>query len=35
MTFTASEELVMQELADISLQAYLDLKNHPLFMDTL
>jgi phosphoenolpyruvate carboxylase len=35
VTFTPQEELLMQELADDSLQAYLDLKNHPLFMEYL
>jgi phosphoenolpyruvate carboxylase len=34
-TLTDSEEQVMQELADASLKAYLDLKAHPEFMNYL
>jgi phosphoenolpyruvate carboxylase len=34
-TLTNEEELVMEELATESLQAYIDLKNHPEFMNYL
>jgi phosphoenolpyruvate carboxylase len=34
-TLSDAEEKVMNELAEISLQAYLDLKNHPEFMNYL
>jgi phosphoenolpyruvate carboxylase len=34
-TFSAEEEILMQNLADASLRAYEDLKNHPHFLDYL
>ncbi|HEX8461237.1 MAG TPA: phosphoenolpyruvate carboxylase, partial [Segetibacter sp.] len=35
VTFTTEEEALMQELGNDSLQAYIDLKSHPLFMEYL
>ena len=34
-TFTVSEEILMQKLAEESFAAYIDLKNNPLFLDYL
>ena len=34
-TFTETEEILMQSLADESFRAYEDLKNHPAFLDYL
>lgn len=34
-TFTDSEEILMQKLAEESFAAYIDLKNNPLFLDYL